>query len=109
MFDIIKDYRTVSLDEIKTIKLMNRIDTKYLVELDGVASPVFNQVAIIELKQDKKSDSVIARRLKDENIRPCGISKYCVGMLLLYKHLSYKKYKINFVKFLHTAQWNYSV
>ena len=31
MFDKIKDYRTVSFDEIKAIKLINRIDTKYLV------------------------------------------------------------------------------
>ena len=105
------------VNQFNRITLVNREMTERLTldfdlqfrTLDGAAAPVFNHGAIVELKQDKKADSVIAHRLRDENIRPCGISKYCVGMLLLNNHLSYKKYKTNFVKFLHTAQWNYSV
>jgi hypothetical protein len=111
------DLQPLLINQFNRITLVNRERTERLTldfdlqfrTLDGAATPVFNQGVIIELKQDKKADSVIARRLRDENIRPCGVSKYCVGMLLLYKHLSFKKYKINFVKFLHTAQWNYSI
>jgi len=95
-------YLSVSLNEIDAIRLMNRVDTKY------IATQVFNHAAIVELKQDKKTNSVIANRLRDENIRPCGMSKYCVGMLLLNKHLSYKMYKKNFVKFINNTSWNYS-
>ena len=75
---------------------------------DGVATQVFNHAAIVELKQDKKTNSVIADRLRNENIRPCGMSKYCVGMLLLNNNLSYKMYKKNFVKFINNTSWNYS-
>ena len=109
------DLQPILANQFNRITLVNRERTERLTldfdlqyhSLVGVATPVFNQVAIIELKQDKKADSVIARKLRNENIRPCGISKYCVGMLLLHSHLGYKKYKTNFVKFLKTAQWNY--
>ena len=111
------ELKPLLINQFNRITLVNRERTERLTldfdlqfrTLDGAATPVFSQGAIIELKQVKKADSVIARRLKDEKIRPCGVSKYCVGMLLLYNQLNYKRYKINFVKFLHTAQWNYSV
>jgi hypothetical protein len=98
------------------ITLVNRAQTERLTldfdlqfsTFDGAATPVFNHAAIVELKQDKKSNSVIANRLRDENIRPCGMSKYCVGMLLLNNHLSYKMYKKNFVKFINHTTWNIS-
>jgi len=76
---------------------------------DGTVSPLFRHAAIVELKQDKRVESVIVRRLKDQNIRPCSVSKYCVGMLLLDNRLSYKMYKKNFVKFINLSSWNYSV
>ena len=72
---------------------------------DGTATPVFNNAAIVELKQERRAQSVITRMLRDENIRPYGMSKYCVGMLLLDNNLNHKMYKTKFVKFIKTAQW----
>ena len=96
--------RITLVNKVRTERLTLDFDLQFN-SLDGVATPVFKQTAVVELKQDKKADSVIARRLRDENIRPCGMSKYCVGMLLLYSNLTYKMYKKNFVKFINTAQW----
>ena len=71
---------------------------------NGVATPVFKNAAIIEVKQDKKADSVITRMLREKNIRPCGMSKYCVGMFLIHNHLKFKMYKTKFVKFIKVSQ-----
>ncbi len=72
--------------------------------LEGRETPIFEQAVVIELKQDRKAPSAIALRLREENIRKSGMSKYCVGMLLLNNYLPYKMYKKNFVKFLNTTQ-----
>jgi len=72
---------------------------------DGAATPVFNHTAIVELKQERRIQSAITRILRDENIRPCGMSKYCVGILLTNNNIGYKMYKTKFVKFIKTAQW----
>ena len=72
---------------------------------DATITPLFRHAAIVEVKQEKITDSVIARRLKEENIRSSGMSKYCLGMLLINKNISYKMYKTKYVKFLKTAQW----
>ena len=72
---------------------------------DGVATQVFSNAAIVELKQERIAQSAITGMLRNENIRPYGMSKYCVGMLLLNNNQSYKMYKTKFVKFIKTAQW----
>ena len=100
-------------NQFKRITLVNRDQTERLtLDFDlqfhlsnGVATHVFKNAAIIEVKQNKRAESVITRMLRNENIRPCGMSKYCVGMLLIHNHLSYKKYKTKFVKFKKIAQW----
>ena len=100
-------YRITLVNRELTERLTLDFDLQFH-SFNGFDTPVFNHAAIVELKQDKKTNSVIASRLRDKNIRPCGMSKYCVGMLLLNNHLSYKMYKKNFVKFLNHTSWNYS-
>ncbi len=68
----------------------------------GFRTPVYSRVAIIELKQDKTARSRVKEDLRRNGFRPGGVSKYCVGMLLLNNHLCYKKYKTHFSKFLNT-------
>ena len=101
------------INQFKRITLINKARTERLTfdfdllfrNLNGDSTPTCKHAAIIEVKQEKKAESSIIRILKNENIRPCGMSKYCVGMLLLYKNLSYKMYKSKFFKFIKTAQW----
>ena len=104
-------------NRFKRITLVNRERTERLTldydlqfhSFDGVVTPLFQHATIVELKQEKKAESVIARWLKEENIRPCRFSKYCVGMFLTHSNLSYKSYKTKFVKFKNTLQWNHLV
>ena len=103
-----EDLHPKLINRFNRITLVNRVRTERLTLdfdlqfrlFDGATTPVFNHAVIVELKQEKKSHSVIASRLRDKNIRPCGMSKYCVGMLLLDNRLSYKMYKKNYVKYI---------
>ena len=71
---------------------------------EGNETPVYNNTVVMELKQNKQAGSSIKQRLKNSNIRQCGMSKYCVGMLLLHKQLPLKMYKKNYTKFKNTIQ-----
>jgi len=66
----------------------------------GISSPIYDRVAIIELKQDKTAESPIRQNLRSKGIRPTGISKYCTGMLLTGCETSFKRYKPNYSQFL---------
>jgi hypothetical protein len=43
----------------------------------------YNNLVIIEVKSDDKSNTVIKRILRDTNKKPISLSKYCMGMYLL--------------------------
>ena len=66
---------------------------------DGEETPVYENMVVMELKQNKQSESIIGKRMKKYNIRQCGMSKYCIGMFLLHKELPFKLYKKQFTKF----------
>ena len=70
----------------------------------GTETPVYENAVVMELKQNKQRESIIGKRMKNSNIRQCGMSKYCIGMLLLHRELSFKMYKKNFTKFINTIQ-----
>ena len=72
----------------------------------GDATPVYDRVAIVELKQDKTAASHIRETLRSKGIRPGGASKYCTGMLLTGNENGYKRYKPNFSRFIKT-QYEY--
>ncbi len=87
--------------------MTERLTLDFNLQFNSVAgghTPVFEQTVVVELKQDRRASSPVARRLRDENIRQSGMSKYCVGMLLLNEGLSYKMYKKNFNRFLQITQ-----
>ena len=68
----------------------------------GPVTPVYDRVAIVELKQEKTADSPIRKYLRSKSIRPQGVSKYCLGILLTGCETGYKRYKPNYSRFLKT-------
>ena len=68
----------------------------------GADTPVFDRVAIVELKQEKTAASPIREALHKKGIRPGGVSKYCTGMLLTGCETRYKRYKPNYLRFIKT-------
>jgi hypothetical protein len=66
----------------------------------GLVTPVYDRVAIVELKQDKTAVSPIRETLRSRGVRPGGVSKYCAGMLLTESETDYKRYKPNFSRFI---------
>jgi len=59
-------------------------------------------VAIVELKQNKTAASPIKKYLRSKGIRPGGVSKYCMGILLTDCKASFKQYKPNYSRFIKT-------
>ena len=70
---------------------------------EGTVSPVYEQLAIVELKQEKAADSPIRDALRSRGIRPGGVSKYCIGMLITGCETGYKRYKPKYLHFIKNA------
>jgi len=68
----------------------------------GKDTPVYDRVAIIELKQNKTAGSSIKTYLRSKGFRPGGSSKYCTGMFLTRNENTFKQYKPNFSRFIKT-------
>ena len=66
----------------------------------GKASPVYDRIAIVELKQNKSSASPLRNYLRGKNIRPNSVSKYCMGILLTGVETTFKQYKPKYSKFI---------
>lgn len=73
----------------------------------GKETPSFQSVVILEIKQCKRVDSPLRSFLKEKNIRKSGMSKYCVGTLLLNSELAFKKYKPTFTHFIKLQNGKY--
>jgi hypothetical protein len=59
----------------------------------------FNDLVIIEVKQERADrNSAVIKSLKTNGITPYSISKYCLGMMSLYKELKYNNFKIKQLK-----------
>jgi hypothetical protein len=54
---------------------------------------VFNNLAIIEVKQGSKSSSTFFDSIKSRYIREQSMSKYCIGMALKYPQLKHNQFK----------------
>ena len=70
--------------------------------LSGVVTPVYDRIAIVELKQDKTTDSPLRKYLRNKGIRPKSVSKFCMGMLLTGTETAYKRYKPQYSRFIKT-------
>ncbi len=69
------------------------IDTNLSVK-NGISSKIFDQLAVSEIKQkkyDPKSDFI--QILRDLKIPEMRFSKYCMGMLHVYKKIKYNRFK----------------
>ncbi len=63
------------------------------------AYKTFSNLVIIELKQERFTrTSPIAKILKSRQINPYSLSKYCIGMISIYKELKYNRFKKKIIK-----------
>jgi hypothetical protein len=67
----------------------------------------FNNLAIIEVKQDNKSKSTFFESIKSRYIIEHSMSKYCIGMALKYPELKHNNFKpiINRIKQLNKTTY----
>jgi hypothetical protein len=104
---LVNDFERVTLiDKAKTERLTLDFNLKFKSYDGKKETPTFENVVIIELKQNKRTFSTINQIFRRENIKSSGMSKYCVGMFLLNNHFSYKLYKENFTNFLKISKTN---
>ena len=65
----------------------------------GKSIKEYNNLVIIEVKQEKfNRNSPVIKALKIKGINPFRISKYCIGMISLYKDLKYNRFKEKLIK-----------
>jgi len=86
-------YSRITLVNIKTKERVT-IDTN-LSFSDNEKSFITPSIVIIEIKKKKRADTtVFCSLLKEHKIYPFRISKYCIGLLLLYKKkIKYNRFK----------------
>jgi VTC domain len=58
----------------------------------------FEQIAIVELKQEKSINSPVKQFFKNERITKGGISKYCLGIILFFENIKYNRFKPKYNK-----------
>jgi hypothetical protein len=73
---------------------------------NGPAARQFNQLVIIEIKQNKITQNAIAQWLKANTLRPGSINKYCLGMISLYPDLKKNRFKKRYLQLLKKAAFN---
>lgn len=63
------------------------------------ATKNYNDLVIIEVKQERFSRmSPLVKYLKLKQVNPYKISKYCIGMISIYKDLKYNRFKSKLIK-----------
>lgn len=87
----IRQLHPLMVNRFKRITLVNRgrservtidVGLSYA-DLSGTREEFLPGLAIVEIKQDRFSGSVMKSVLKEMRIKRCGISKYCLGITLL--------------------------
>jgi VTC domain len=58
----------------------------------------FEEMAIVEIKQLKLTNSLANNFLKKSKIRAGGISKYCIGVILFFENVSHNRFRHKFNK-----------
>ncbi|MEX1133192.1 MAG: polyphosphate polymerase domain-containing protein [Flavobacteriales bacterium] len=72
-------------------RLTMDIDLRFAV--NGIERPL-GEIVVAELKQERADrSSRFAHIMRERNIRPAGMSKYCIGMLLLEQPVKYNTFK----------------
>lgn len=65
-----------------------------------------NNVVIAEVKQDKRESSVFAKVMKKYHIREGAISKYCLGMAMVYNDIKKNNFKRKLLSIKHIEYGN---
>jgi len=60
---------------------------------DGNNSSDVHEVAIAELKQQKRMNTAFSKLMKCERIKTASISKYCFGIIFLFKNIKMNNFK----------------
>lgn len=60
---------------------------------NGSTSIAFNDLMILEFKSEKKEVAFAARIMKSQGLKPCSVSKYCIGMAILHPELKQNAFK----------------
>jgi hypothetical protein len=63
-------------------------------------SAIFEDLVIIEIKQNKIANNAVASWLKTQGIRPGSINKYCLGMISLHPTLKKNRFKNRYLQLL---------
>jgi len=75
------NYNRIALVNKSTVERVT-IDMGLTYSVEGKKS-TYNNLVIIEVKSDGKTNTLIKRLLRDTNKKPVSLSKYCVGMYML--------------------------
>jgi hypothetical protein len=59
---------------------------------DETQTHAYDEIVILEVKQEKTKASIIDLELKSMKIKPLGISKYCLGIISLKKDLKFNNF-----------------
>jgi hypothetical protein len=92
-------------NNFKRITLVNLKDSERVtIDLDltyslEAAKKSYSGIVVIELKQSRfDRTSIVAKTLKKYSYNPYSISKYCIGIVNLYKDLKYNLFKKKLLK-----------
>lgn len=62
-------------------------------------SDIWNHIVVVEVKQEKETSATHIREvLKQFHYYPFSISKYCMGVVKLYPHIKYNRFKQKILK-----------
>ncbi len=101
---IAKDLKSIIDIEYDRITLINKAKTERVtIDLNltfRISDQIkeFPEMVLIEIKQQNKCASIAKEYLKSIKIRPGGISKYCVGIMLFFKDVNHNRFKHKFTK-----------
>lgn len=76
----------------KTLPLKITVDIN-LTAGNGITTNAFTDLMILEFKSEKKEFDYATRTIKARGLKPCSVSKYCIGMATLHPELKQNAFK----------------
>jgi hypothetical protein len=101
---IANDLQEILTVEYDRITLINSDKTERItIDLNlsfknGNSVENFEEMAIVEIKHLKTTNSLANNFLKKSKIRSGGISKYCIGVILFFENVSHNRFRHKFNK-----------
>jgi len=104
-----EDLSPVLVNSFERITLINnehteRVTVDFNIQFSaptGAVTPIYDRIAIVELKQNKTAESFVRKYLRSNGVHPKSVSKFCMGLLLLFgNETGYKRYKKYFSQFI---------